>query len=201
MVASAPLTGPINTCRGCGCGCGTLKHHPSTAIHSTHTHTHSHTHTNTHSVIVLDEAHERTIHTDVLFGLLKEVRARRQLAPVYLNASVCARVARVLAAHCTRHPPPHPVPLCHPPPPPTRPTGGAEAPGLQAGGDVGDARRREVLGLLLRLPHLHDPGPVRASPCPFRTCAVHVPSAARPAAPLPAGKAPPPPPPPTHPHP
>ena len=33
-----------------------------------------------YSVVILDEAHERTIHTDVLFGLLKEVRAARARA-------------------------------------------------------------------------------------------------------------------------
>jgi len=31
-----------------------------------------------YSVVILDEAHERTIHTDVLFGLLKETTARRK---------------------------------------------------------------------------------------------------------------------------
>jgi ATP-dependent RNA helicase DHX8/PRP22 len=30
-----------------------------------------------YSVVMLDEAHERTIHTDVLFGIMKEVAKRR----------------------------------------------------------------------------------------------------------------------------
>lgn len=57
-----------------------------------------------YSVVILDEAHERTIHTDVLFGLMKEVLQKRddfrlivtsatldceKFSSYFFNAAIC----------------------------------------------------------------------------------------------------------------
>lgn len=65
-----------------------------------------------YAVVILDEAHERTIHTDVLFGLMKDVVKRRddfrlvvtsatldveKFSGYFFNAAICSIPGRTCA--------------------------------------------------------------------------------------------------------
>lgn len=55
-----------------------------------------------HSVMIIDEAHERTLHTDVLFGLVKDIaRFRPSLKLLVSSATMDTKKFSEVSCHMT----------------------------------------------------------------------------------------------------
>ena len=110
-----------------------------------------------YSLIMLDEAHERTIHTDVLFGMLKEAAARRPELKVPPRSNLHATMLSNRPTALLPHPALQTAQRCAQEVCISTDSGRLFASPCPGHRDICHARRREVLDLLQQLSNLHHP--------------------------------------------